>query len=154
MSPQAVWLSPHLGYEIRSDTFNLTYSKVTNVFLHEDVLLLNPSPNTAISIFFPHSSDHVTPLVKTLPSTGSQYPKRKFQTSAWTSKPCDSFLPVWFGLLAPRLSFQVHGRECSPCVQKEGELWVSWLSKIINEPEWSKTKYVVMTHFLNKEAFE
>lgn len=46
-----------------------------------------------------------------------------------------SFLPVWFGLLAPRLSFQVHGRECSPCVQKEGELWVSWLSKIINEPE-------------------
>lgn len=26
-----------------------------------------------------HSSDHVTPLVKTLPSTGSQYPKKKFK---------------------------------------------------------------------------
>ena len=38
-----------------------------------------------------HSSGHVTPLVKTLPSTGSQYPKKKFKHQHELANPVVSY---------------------------------------------------------------
>lgn len=114
-----------LAIRIRSQSFNLTYSKVTNIF-HEDLLLFNPSPNTANSIFLhKHSSGHVTPRLKPFLPQAPVSKRRNSNISMNFSKPCDSFLPVWF--LTTILSLDLAHPLSPPCPDAPWAPQYHWL---------------------------